>query len=156
MNQNAITFVHHQNSLLSLATSILKCDEDAKDLVQDVFRELLEKNQAEQTRSYLFQLVRNRSLNKLRSRSRYEKALSRFRDAFDFLWPQQTSTNNHLIDELHNLPKPQQEIIMLRIHAELSVREIAEVLKIPEGTVKSRIHTALAQLRKNMKGRPHA
>jgi RNA polymerase sigma-70 factor, ECF subfamily len=38
-------------------------------------------------------------------------------------------------------------LVFLRYFAELSISEIAEVLAIPEGTVKSRLHRARGQLR---------
>ena len=40
-----------------------------------------------------------------------------------------------------------QEVVVLRFTEELSVPEIADVLKCPEGTVKSRLHHALTRLR---------
>ena len=42
----------------------------------------------------------------------------------------------------------QQEILGLRFVDGLSLNEIAEILKIPLGTVKSRLHHALSALRK--------
>lgn len=48
---------------------------------------------------------------------------------------------------LAELPDPQREILVLRYYQDLSEREIAEVLGIPRGTVKSRMHTAVRALR---------
>ena len=39
-------------------------------------------------------------------------------------------------------------LILLRFYDELSVPEIAQVLGVPEGTVKSRLHAVLGELRK--------
>ncbi|MFE9681697.1 RNA polymerase sigma factor [Streptomyces sp. NPDC002701] len=48
---------------------------------------------------------------------------------------------------LDELPDAQRQILVLRFYADLPVRGIAEQLGIPEGTVKSRLHTAVRALR---------
>ncbi|SDO41887.1 RNA polymerase sigma-70 factor, ECF subfamily [Streptomyces sp. cf386] len=48
---------------------------------------------------------------------------------------------------LDDLPDAQRQVLVLRFFADLSVRGIAEELGIPEGTVKSRLHTAVRALR---------
>ncbi|WP_164545394.1 RNA polymerase sigma factor [Paenibacillus albus] len=49
------------------------------------------------------------------------------------------------------LPRSDREIIILYAHYELSYKELAEVLRIAEGTVKSRLARARAKLAKRMK-----
>jgi RNA polymerase sigma-70 factor (ECF subfamily) len=44
------------------------------------------------------------------------------------------------------LPEALRQTLILAYHQDLKYREIAEVLKIPVGTVKSRLHAALAKL----------
>ncbi|MEU1011721.1 RNA polymerase sigma factor [Streptomyces sp. NPDC088810] len=48
---------------------------------------------------------------------------------------------------LDGLPAAQRQVVVLRFFADLPVRAIAEELGIPEGTVKSRLHTAVRALR---------
>jgi RNA polymerase sigma-70 factor (ECF subfamily) len=48
---------------------------------------------------------------------------------------------------LDELPAAQRQVLVLRFFADLPVRDIAEELDIPEGTVKSRLHTAVRALR---------
>ncbi|MGW1026279.1 sigma-70 family RNA polymerase sigma factor [Streptomyces sp. NPDC002577] len=48
---------------------------------------------------------------------------------------------------LDELPDSQRQVVVLRFYADLPVRGIAEQLGIPEGTVKSRLHTAVQALR---------
>ncbi|MBZ0306724.1 MAG: RNA polymerase sigma factor [Anaerolineae bacterium] len=50
-------------------------------------------------------------------------------------------------ETLMNLPARQREVVLLRYYHELSLAEIAEVLGIPVGTVKSRLSIGLQQLR---------
>ncbi|WP_240139302.1 sigma-70 family RNA polymerase sigma factor [Streptomyces sp. MUM 178J] len=48
---------------------------------------------------------------------------------------------------LEQLSDAQRQVVVLRFHADLSVRQIAQELGVPEGTVKSRLHTAVRSLR---------
>ena len=51
---------------------------------------------------------------------------------------------------LAELPPAQREVLELRLRDELSYEEIAEVLSIPVGTVRSRLHYAVQTLRERM------
>ncbi len=44
------------------------------------------------------------------------------------------------------LPEALRQTLILAYHQDLKYREIAEILKIPVGTVKSRLHAALEKL----------
>ncbi|MDG5807721.1 sigma-70 family RNA polymerase sigma factor [Streptomyces ossamyceticus] len=48
---------------------------------------------------------------------------------------------------LDELPDAQRQVVVLRFYADLPVRDIAGELGIPEGTVKSRLHSAVRALR---------
>ena len=54
---------------------------------------------------------------------------------------------NEAVTAVHHLPPQQREAILLRYSEELSLAEIAAVLDIPVGTVKSRLSLGLKQLR---------
>jgi RNA polymerase sigma-70 factor (ECF subfamily) len=49
-------------------------------------------------------------------------------------------------DSIDRLPDTLRQTLILAYHQDLKYREIADVLKIPVGTVKSRLHAALAKL----------
>ena len=49
------------------------------------------------------------------------------------------------------LPDALRQTLILAYHQDLKYREIAEILKIPVGTVKSRLHAALAKLQQMAK-----
>lgn len=51
---------------------------------------------------------------------------------------------------LRSLPADSARVVLLRFFAELSPAEIGEVLSLPEGTVKSRLHRALKKLGKEL------
>lgn len=44
------------------------------------------------------------------------------------------------------LPEPQRAVVVLRYYHDLSEEQVAEILDCPRGTVKSRLHQALARL----------
>ena len=50
------------------------------------------------------------------------------------------------------LPVEAARVVVLRYFSELSIAEMAEVLGVPEGTVKSRLHRALGTLRGELAG----
>lgn len=54
------------------------------------------------------------------------------------------------------LPEGQRDVVVLRVQQDLSEAETAEVLGIPRGTVKSRLHQALKRLAALVRGEPEA
>lgn len=52
--------------------------------------------------------------------------------------------------ELNDLPIDHRAVIVLRFYLDLPLDEVADILDIPIGTVKSRLHRALASLRDSM------
>ena len=52
-------------------------------------------------------------------------------------------SNQKLIELIHKLPYKLKQVIILRYLHDYSQEEVAEILHIPIGTVKSRIHAAL-------------
>ncbi|MER5689888.1 RNA polymerase sigma factor [Streptomyces sp. NPDC002205] len=53
-------------------------------------------------------------------------------------------------DVLEELPAAQRQVLVLRFYADLPVRDIARMLGLPEGTVKSRLHAAAGALRSRL------
>ena len=56
---------------------------------------------------------------------------------------------------LRELPEAQREILLLVALEEMSYDDVAQALKIPIGTVMSRLSRAREKLRANMEGRPY-
>jgi RNA polymerase sigma-70 factor, ECF subfamily len=57
---------------------------------------------------------------------------------------------DRLLRELDRLPIDQRTLMVLRFYADLSLPEAAEILDIPLGTAKSRLHRGLATLRRSL------
>lgn len=64
-------------------------------------------------------------------------------------------TQTKIIDTLEKLPKILHEVLILREIEGLSYEKISEVLDIPEGTVRSRIHRARQVIEENIKDAAH-
>ncbi len=47
---------------------------------------------------------------------------------------------------LDRLPEAQREVVVLRYYHDFTEQQAADILGCPKGTVKSRMHTALARL----------
>jgi RNA polymerase sigma factor (sigma-70 family) len=64
--------------------------------------------------------------------------------------PESVESVDRLRAELRRLPAPQRELLALRYAEGCELAEIAEILGIPEGTVKSRLHAAREELRQRI------
>lgn len=62
-----------------------------------------------------------------------------------------TELTSKLDEALKTLPELERDILILKCFQGLKYREIAEVVGVPVGTVRSRIHGALERLRKSVK-----
>ena len=56
------------------------------------------------------------------------------------------------IERLHAASR---QVLELRLQRELSYEEIATTLRVPVGTVRSRLHHAVRQLREHLKNSPY-
>lgn len=71
------------------------------------------------------------------------------------LWVDSTSDQRFRVEPgldaaLDSLPDKHRRVIVLRYYLDWSLEEIAEALRIPKGTVKSRLHRALKALQEHM------
>ena len=57
---------------------------------------------------------------------------------------------------LARLPEPQREVVVLRYYHDLTEDDVATMLDIPKGTVKSRLHQAIARLADLVRGEKRA
>lgn len=121
----------------------------ARDLVQDTFLEMargLEKGgKPRSLRAYLFGIARHVSAAAWRRQAREGRPVG----IDEFAAPDR-STDDRVEaarEVMESLPELQREILELRFIQQLSYAEIAEALAIPVGTVRSRLHHAVAMVR---------
>jgi len=56
-------------------------------------------------------------------------------------------TDWELVQALQELSEDQRTTVVLRFFQDMSIPQIAQVMKVPDGTVKSRLHASLARMR---------
>ena len=140
--------------------SAVKIPLDAEDLTSDLFLRLWQK--AEQYRrgaghkAYLARIAHNMAVDHLRARGKLTFTLDDDEENFD---PQDTVRTDDAAESgisfdeaINSLPQAEGEIVNLHIGLELTFKEIAEVLRIPLGTVTWRYRSAIEKLRKTVKG----
>ena len=127
--------------------------EQAQDVVQDAFMYLLRKfpgfELTSQMKTFLYPVVRHCALACIRKEHR-EKQQPGGALEFPVI---SGDANTELLIELHRavetLDAGHREVLILRFADDLSLSEIAAAMEIPLGTVKSRLHHALNDLRQN-------
>lgn len=120
----------------------------AEDLLQDTFVKAMQKDQsvrqAVSPRAYLFGIARNISADAFRN------AAPEIAELPELPAPSIEAADPRLElvhQAIQALPPSHREALELRLRHELSYEEIASVLDIPLGTVRSRLHAAIRQLR---------
>lgn len=122
---------------------------DAEDLCQDVFAKALSEDfqSIQNQKSWLLSISMNMSRNYLKKKNRLL-----LKENFDFLslirvdntqnierTIQLNENKSELVDLMNKLPVRIRKVMVLKYVHDCKDREIAEILKIPEGTVKSRL-----------------
>ena len=126
--------------------------EVAADLVQESFLQLARRLRAGQAvvspRAYLFGIARHVSLGFLRRQGRAAEPLESV--AEEAVVAEPDSRLEAAREVIASLPVLQREILDLRFAHGLSYAEMATALGIPVGTVRSRLHHAVALLRQRL------
>lgn len=131
----------HQDRVFRLAVSCLKNRADAEDVLQEVFvtyyRFAPDFADEEHEKAWLLRVTSNACISLLRSPWR------RFLNPIPESTPAPEQADGQwLIDLIHRLPPKYALVIHLHYYEDCSVKEIASVLRISEGTVKSRLARA--------------
>ena len=138
---------------------ITRDQSEAADAAQDAFlrayRALHSFELGRSFRPWLLRIVTTQALNRVQARLRRERMTERYAQetlisaappkAEHFIVERER--NARLIQAVQRLSPDEQLLLKLRYFLELPEREVAEILKIRGGTVKSRLHRTLAKLR---------
>ncbi len=154
----------YQDRLFSAVVHIVRCRAEAEDVVQEAFVQAYVKLQTFKHNSkfytWLYRIAVNVSISH-RRRRRVEVSVEQNRDATGdepldaFTSPseplEQAERKQKLEQALTLLTEEHRSIIVLRHMEEFSYEEIADILAISVGTVRSRLHRARAQLLAHLK-----
>lgn len=149
-------FEAHHAPLFRFAWRLTGSIADAEDIVQECFLSLIRPGSAYQpgrtaVRTYLFGAVRNQALKRLRER---EFTGDRAREAVDCRSPESEALRAELEDlvghAVRQLPETQREVLILAHYEQLPLAEIAEVMGLDIGAVKSRLQRGRASLRETL------
>ena len=149
---------HHYATLHYLAYSILGDADESDDVVQESILEALAKidryRPGSNMKAWLSTIVVNFCKDKIRRRKRRQKLNDSLRLLFGSERPRKSPEDKQIgaeakstlwslvnqLDEKHGLP------IILRYVHDMSIREVAHILQLREGTVHSRLHYACRNL----------
>jgi RNA polymerase sigma-70 factor (ECF subfamily) len=146
-----VIYDRHRRLVYRTALAICNDPDAAADLLQDVFLRLYRfANRIDLNRPlepWLYRVTTNLSYTWVKRHHRWTRPLD---DIAEWLAGSRKQSPQYLAEAseesrrvqaaIANLPLPQRVVVVLYYVNDLSLQEIAEILDIPEGTVKSRLH----------------
>ena len=159
-------FARFQDELLGMLYHLLGNTDDARDALQDAFlkcwRRREEVGRIDNLRAWVFRVTLNagRDLRGTAWRRR-RKPLSEFDEAAPVekaMAPEKAAVQNEELalvrKALQALRPEEQEVFLLRQNGDLTYEQIGDALRLPVGTVKTRMRLALEKLRKHIPTKP--
>lgn len=160
----------HQRSLINFFYHLGWDRQVAEDCAQEVFlrvyRHIDGYHPEAKFTTFLYRVARNLSIDRLRSAAVHGKPVSLETGSGDDDWtlgqrmsgggpsPVDLLTRRETEEELRRaielLPEEQKTVLVLSEMQGLKYQDIAAILEIPLGTVKSRMHTAMERLKETM------
>lgn len=155
----AALFQKYKNLVYKTAYLMLGDANEAEDVLQEVFIQVHKSlHTFQRTKgaftTWLHRVTINRCLN--RRRKRRSSFLSLDKSSSSSLASRSPSSESRTVEEeavrqaVSRLSEKQQAVVILRYYWELPYAEIAQILDIPVGTVKSRLNLALRTIRKEL------
>lgn len=146
-----------QRRLWRYARRLTGSNDAAWDVTQEtwiaILRQIRKVNDPAWFAAWAYRIVRNKCAD-------YSRRAGRQRHLADALAERQRAGDDRpqedggesVVEALRRLPPERQELLALRYREDLNILEIAVVLGIPAGTVKSRLHHAREQMRQILEG----
>lgn len=149
-DESALTLLiaRHRSRMIRTATNLLRDRHEAEDVAQEAFlkafREIGKLRDDRAFSGYLYRICVRLCMDRLRLK---KAELTEF----DSAQPHEGGVvENRVVIEklLSQLPAELRATLVLREIEQLSYEEVAEVMRVPVGTVRSRLHTARERFRK--------
>lgn len=158
-----VIYDRHCRVAYSLAFRLLGDRQSAEDLVQDAFLAVWRgassySSSRGSVRTWMLSILHNRGVDRLRTLG----AMSRRQDALEQVELRrpdapdaatlgiESALAGSIREELGSLPAEQHEVLKLAYYGGFTHHEIAEMLRLPLGTVKSRMRLGLERLRRGL------
>lgn len=153
-----------ERHIYGLAFRMLGRDDEARDATQETFlsayRNLSKFRGEAKFSSWIYRIALNICNTKLRSRSKEELSIEGQREEVGFDIPAEVEDPDEALQReevvryvrraLQALPPEMRQVIIMKEYEGLKFSEIAEILGVPVSTVKTRMYTGLAELRKRL------
>lgn len=162
MDAFKVLYNRYWDLLYISAFKVLKDDEDAKDIVQEVFVSILRKSSSIDIQTslsnYLYSAVRYKvidHINRSKTRINYVQSLTNHINSGACITDHtilEREINTHLQQEIQKLPEKMKEVFELSREGDLSHKEIAMKLNISDKTVKKQISNAIKLLKPKFTG----
>jgi RNA polymerase sigma-70 factor (ECF subfamily) len=163
-------FMPHIDSMYNFAFRLTNDEDDANDLVQDTylkaFRFINSFSQGTNAKAWLFRILKNSFINDFRKKSK-EPAKVDYQDVETTYNSEEDAETNQTVDlrvesvqdligdeianALNSLPVDFRTVIILCDVEGFTYEEMAKILDIPIGTVRSRLHRARMLLKEKLK-----
>ncbi|MES2778673.1 MAG: sigma-70 family RNA polymerase sigma factor [Bacteroidota bacterium] len=156
MDGKVIEELHQRyaSKLTSFSARMLMNRTVAEDLVQEVFIKIIEKpnafDTAQKFSTWIFTIAHNLCLNAIRNEQNRDRLLNEHYEVQE-QFIQHSTIDVKLIKEKMNmifkeLSEKEKAVFIFRFEHELNLKEIASILSIPEGSVKSCLFYMLKKL----------
>ncbi|MCH5266534.1 MAG: sigma-70 family RNA polymerase sigma factor [Lachnospiraceae bacterium] len=136
--------------MLRLAYSVLHNVADAEDAVSEaILKAWTKRNHLRdkgKMKNWLLRIVLNDSCNIIRRR-RKEKLVEDAQSYIEKVTEMYEEEESGIWQLVLKLREEYRGVVVMHYYGELSVKEISKVLRIPEGTVKTRLHRARTELK---------
>lgn len=142
----------HSANVLNLAFRMMKDRDEAEDILMDIFVQIPKKIHGFQGQSalatWLYRLTVNECLMKLRAQKRHRELEEEHLDSIieEALGKGDLKNENfdpELLEKgLAELPAESRSMLWLKDAEDLDVKDLAEIYKMPEGTIKARLSRA--------------
>jgi RNA polymerase sigma-70 factor (ECF subfamily) len=148
----------------AIARLILRDGDRAQDAVQDAlvsaWRDVRGLRDPDAWDAWLYRLTVRacyRSARRERHRTRVELHILPDPEPFSFIdVSAEVAERDRLDRRLGDLPLDQRSVMVLHFYLDLPLTDAADILGVPVGTAKSRLHRGLATLRESMRAEPEA